>query len=62
MEKDNTPPLKQAVLPEQLPEVPIPGIEIPDITPVVKTREITDKKQAENAELLDNLDTKYSKI
>ena len=60
-EINTTSPEKPKELPEQLPEVPLPAIEMPDITPVVKTKEITDGKQDDYTESLNSLVTKYSK-
>jgi hypothetical protein len=45
IEIKNTHLEKDLIEPEHLPETPTPAIEIPDITPVVKTEEITDDKQ-----------------
>ena len=51
-------------LPEKLkalPEVISPAIEMPDITPVVRTMEITDGKPDDYTESLNSLVTKYAK-
>ena len=60
-EIDTTLPEKLKELPEQLPEVISPAIEIPDIKPMEKTREITDGKLDNYTESLNSLVTKYAK-
>ena len=60
-EIDTALPERPKELPEQLPEVISPAIEMPDITPVVKTTEITNGKLDSYTESLNNLVTKYAK-
>ena len=65
METENefniTLPEKPKELLEQLPQVPSPAIEMPDITSVVKAMEITDGKPDDYTESLNSLVTKYAK-
>jgi hypothetical protein len=60
-EINTTLPEKPKELPEQLPDIPLPVIEMPNITPSVKTKEITDSKLDDYTESLNSLVTKYSK-
>ncbi len=60
-EINTTLPEKLKELPEQLPEVISPAIEIPDIKSMEKTREITDGKLDNYTESLNSLVTKYAK-
>ena len=60
-EIDTPLPERPKELPEQLPEVIPPAIEMPDITPVVKTTEITDGKLHSYLESLNSLVAKYAK-
>lgn len=60
-EIDTALPERPKELPEQLPEVISPAIEMPDITPVVKTTEITNGKLDSYTESLNSLVTKYAK-
>ena len=54
-------PGKSKELQEQLPEVPSPATEIPDLTTLVKITEITDGKLDDYTQSLHSLVTKYSK-
>ena len=60
-EINTTLPEKPNELPEQLPEVISHAIEIPDIKPMEKAREITDGKLGNYTESLNSLVTKYAK-
>ena len=60
-EIDTPLPERPKKLPEQLPEVISPAIEMPDITPVLKTTEITDGKLHSYLESLNSLVAKYAK-
>jgi len=60
-EIDSPLPERPKELPEQLPEVISPAIEMPDITPVVKTTEITDGMLHSYTKSLNSLVAKYAK-